>query len=53
MSIYWFFDAVAVAQQNLLVPHIRLSQSLDEAWKLMQQARNKLPERPTPAYPLP
>lgn len=53
MSMYWFFDAVAVAKQNLLIPHMRLSQTVEEAWKLMQQARDKLPERPTPAYPLP
>lgn len=53
MSMYWFFDAVKVAKQNLLIPHMRLSSTVDEAWTLMRQARDQLSERPTPAYPLP
>jgi hypothetical protein len=53
MPIYWFFDAAAVARQNRLLPHLRLTYTVDEAWAAMQAARSTFALRDTPAYPLP
>lgn len=53
MPIYWFFDAASVAQQNILLPQLRLTYTIDEAWKAMQTARFSQPEREAAAYPLP
>jgi hypothetical protein len=53
MSIYWFFDLPRVAQQNLLLPHLRLTHDVEEAWKIMQDARSKLTSRLAAEYPLP
>ena len=53
MPIYWFFDAPAIAQRNQLLPHLRDTVTVDEAWKAMQDFRQRTPLRPTPPYPLP
>jgi hypothetical protein len=53
MSIYWFFDARKVAERNLLTSHLRLTYTVDEAWRAMQSARAALTERGIPEYPLP
>lgn len=53
MPVYWFFNAEVVARHNRLLPSLRLTYTLDEAWRAMQQARSALPLRDTPAYPLP
>ncbi|MBC7813337.1 MAG: DUF1152 domain-containing protein [Burkholderiales bacterium] len=53
MPIYWFFDAQTVAKQNTLIPHLRLTWSVDEAWSEMQKARSAVSFRPMPEYPLP
>lgn len=53
MPIYWFFDAEAVARRNLLLPQLRLTFTIDEAWRVMQKVRGGLDFRKTPQYPLP
>jgi hypothetical protein len=53
MSIYWFFDARKVAERNLLTSHLRLTYTVDEAWRAMQSARAGLTERGIPEFPLP
>lgn len=53
MPLYWFFDAPTVAKQNLLLPHMRVTYTVEEAWNAMQKARATLPERAEAAYPLP
>lgn len=52
MSIYWFFDTQAVVKRNLLIPHLRLTYTIEEAWNAMNKARNSLSLRDTPVYPL-
>lgn len=53
MPIYWFFDATRVAQQNVLLPEMRVTYTVDEGWQAMQKARHSLPERGSAGYPLP
>lgn len=53
MPIYWFFDLPALAQRNLLLPNLRLTYSVEDAWKAMQEARKGLKHRPVPEQPLP
>jgi hypothetical protein len=53
MPIYWFFDAPGIARRNLLLPHMRLSFTVEEAWQAMQAMRSSVKYRVTPAYPLP
>jgi len=53
MALYWFFDLPAVAQRNLLLPALRLTHTVDEAWIAMQKARDSFAPRKTPEYPLP
>jgi hypothetical protein len=53
MSIYWFFDLVAVARRNLLMANLRLTHDVDEAWAAMQQVKASLAPRKMPEYPLP
>jgi hypothetical protein len=53
MSIYWFFDARKVAERNLLLSAMRLSTTVDDAWRAMQSARASLTERGIPEFPLP
>jgi hypothetical protein len=53
MPIYWFFDAQVVAKYNTLIPHLRLTWSVDEAWGEMQKARGSISYRLMPEYPLP
>ncbi len=53
MALYWFFDLPPVAQRNLLLPALRLTHTVDEAWTAMQMARDSFTPRKTPEYPLP
>lgn len=53
MPIYWFFDASVVAKQNILLPHLKFTYTVDEAWKKMQEKRESIVFRKTPEYPLP
>ncbi|MBI5927990.1 MAG: DUF1152 domain-containing protein [Chloroflexi bacterium] len=53
MPIYWFFDLKAVARHNILIPQLRLTFTIDEAWRVMQKIRAGLDFRHTPPYPLP
>jgi hypothetical protein len=53
MPLYWFFDTRLLARRNLIAPHLRLTYTVDEAWKAMQNARSAINFRPLPDYPLP
>jgi hypothetical protein len=53
MPIYWCFDAAPLARRNLLLPQLRLTFDIDEAWQTMQKVRKSFSPRPTPEYPLP
>jgi len=53
MGIYWFFDARLTADQNRVLPHLRTTYTVDEAWKAMKSTRAALVERGIPEYPLP
>lgn len=53
MSIYWFFDAAKVARQNQLASKLRLTYTIDDAWKAMQRYRKTVEYRPLPIHPLP
>lgn len=53
MPIYWFFDLPTVARHNKLLPHLRLTYTVEEAWQAMQKARQTFAFRPTPENPLP
>ena len=53
MPIYWFFDAPLIARRNLLLPHLRLTFTVEDAWLAMQNMRSAVRFRETPAYPLP
>lgn len=53
MSIYWFYDAVKVAQQNQLLPKLRLTYTIDDAWNVMKRYRESTEYRPLPEHPLP
>lgn len=53
MPIYWFFDLKTVARRNLLLPQLRLTFTIDEAWRVMQKVRGGLTFRKTPQFPLP
>ena len=52
MPMYWFFDLKTVARNNLLLPHLRLTFDIDEAWNAMTQARSNIEFRVTPQHPL-
>src|SRR5262249_14476812 len=45
MPIYWFFELPTVARLNLLLPALRLTFTIDEAWNVMQKTRASLPPR--------
>lgn len=53
MSMYWFFDLKGVAKHNQILPQLRLTYSVDDAWKKFDTARKNIDLRPTPDYPLP
>lgn len=53
MPIYWFFEASTVAKQNLLIPELGLSYSIQDTWHKMRMKSEELPPRETPVYPLP
>lgn len=53
MPIYWFFDLKTVARRNVLLPQLRLTFTIDEAWRVMQKVRGDLALRKTPPFPLP
>ncbi len=53
MSIYWFFDLVRVAEQNLVLSQLRWSQTPQEAGRIIAEARVRLPQRPLQKIPLP
>lgn len=53
MGMYWFFDLMQVARRNQVLSSLRLTYSVDDAWKKFEQCRKELKPRPTPEYPLP
>lgn len=53
MSMYWFFDLAGVAKRNQILPHLRLTYTVDDAWKKFDTAHKNLDFRPMPEYPLP
>ena len=52
MSIYWFFDLQAVAKNNLLVPHLTFTHTVEDAWHKMLRVREAFSERPLSVFPL-
>ncbi len=53
MSMYWFFELKGVAKHNQILSQLRLTYSVDDAWKKFDTARKNIDLRPTPDYPLP
>jgi hypothetical protein len=52
MPIYWFFDLPMVARQNLLLPHIHLTETFEELNQAIIEARANISKRPTTGIPL-
>jgi len=52
MPFYWFFDLPAVARWNVILPALRLTYDVDEAYKSLQEARKAFKHRPAPERPL-
>lgn len=53
MSMYWFFQLNGVAKYNQILPSLRLTYSVDDAWRRFDNKRKEINIRPTPEYPLP
>lgn len=53
MSIYWFFDAKAVADRNLVLSQLRWTQTQTEVGKAIIEARYGITCRPVQSIPLP
>jgi hypothetical protein len=51
MSLYWFFDAQAVAEQNLLVKPLMSTETIDEARKVSSDVRDSVKRRPRQLIP--
>jgi hypothetical protein len=45
MPIYWFFDLKAVAKRNLLLPELRWTDTLSDAFRAMYSTLSTLPKR--------
>jgi len=45
MSLYWFFDAMAVIRQNLMIEALRPTRSIREALRVLSEHRVRLPMR--------
>lgn len=53
MPIYWFFDAMAVAERNLFLSQLQWTQSYGEAAQVLAHVRRSLVLRPLTRVPLP
>lgn len=53
MSLYWFFDAPAVAAQNLFLPQLQTATSIGEVFAATYEAREHMTLRPASAIRLP
>ncbi|RMF82071.1 MAG: DUF1152 domain-containing protein [Chloroflexi bacterium] len=51
MSLYWFFEADAVVQRNLIIDTIRQTETFHEALKIVMRLREKLNARPRKQLP--
>jgi hypothetical protein len=53
MPVYWFFNLKGVAYRNLLLPELRYSDTMDEAFRCMISAVNSISKRKASSIPLP
>lgn len=53
MSMYWFFDAKGIIRHNQIISSLRLTYTVDDAWRKFETRRQELSLRPTPEFPLP
>lgn len=51
MSLYWCFDATAVARRNLLADSIRSTETIDDALNVIMRSRVNRPLRPRQQLP--